>query len=342
MTNFYDPFGLLRRMLSSGNPIAHSVLLREFLGIAATPFDLALRPAERRRLRRQPPGDPPVILFTGGPRRGTTITYQLLARYLPVSYISNWVGAFRWSPISAGCLLRRTTENYRGTAQSYFGNSAGLGGPNDGFNVWNRWLGTERRTVLPITDEAALEMQQFFAAWHAAFGKPHLNKHNRLVLCIARVAEILSNATIVIVHRDPVFMAQSLIEARSQIQGDVKHAWGLLGREANAVTAGNPIIAVCEQVNDIHARMAEQLAATPPERLCIVRYEELCRDPLAVLRDVATKARLPQPIQLPPDIEALQDTNASRLPDEVLDEIREHVVYHDFAEFMSSSSSKCC
>jgi hypothetical protein len=330
MANFQDPVGLLRRMISSGNATARSVLLRELLGIVAKPFDLLLSPAEHRWIRAHPIADAPMIIIVGGPRSGTTVTYQLLARYLPVSFVSNWVAAFHRAPITAGRLLPWTTEHYRGTDENYFGNSRGLAGPNDAFNIWNRWLGTQRRIVEQITEDAADDMRQFFSAWHAAFQKPLLNKHNRHILCMARLADVLPKAIFVIVHRDPIFMAQSLIQARALVQGTVNRGWGVLARDADASQPNSHIDVVCEQVNEIHDRIVKQLPSIPVARRCIVPYEAFCRDPAAVVENIASIVWPHQTIDLPSRIDPLEDTNQIRLPRNVIDQVQQRVTNFDF------------
>ena len=142
--NFRDPVGLLKRMLLSGNRAAYDALLRAGLAIGVTPIDLLLQSRERRHLSEVSLDKPthPQLLIVGPPRSGSTLLYQTLARYADVSYLSNLSDLFPRSPIAATSLLQRRRKLGGKNFSNYYGQTAGLRAPNDGFAVWNRWAGT--------------------------------------------------------------------------------------------------------------------------------------------------------------------------------------------------------
>ena len=75
-------------MLFSGDRVARFVLFREFFNLASKPIDWLLQPFEKRLLKQTANDTAPKIFVVGGSRSGTTIVYQTLAHYLPVSYFS--------------------------------------------------------------------------------------------------------------------------------------------------------------------------------------------------------------------------------------------------------------
>jgi len=200
-SNFNDPVGLLMRMLRSGNRAAYGALFRTAFSIGLTPLDWLLQAKEKRRLAAVDESQirHPLVLIVGPPRSGSTLLYQALARYANVSYLTNLTSMFPRSPISSASLFQaygqRPTKSFAmglfakrsfaKSSQNYYGQTPGLRSPNDGFEVWNRWLGEDRYQAPETLEPAsAKQMRRFFAAWTKEFDKPFLNKNNRNALCL--------------------------------------------------------------------------------------------------------------------------------------------------------------
>lgn len=84
-----------------------------------------------------------------------------------------------------GWLAGKTSADFH----NFYGQTAGLNGPNHGFTIWNQWLGEDR--YVPRTDLSTDEMkamQIFFAAWSDTFQKPLLNKNNRNTDCLDQLS----------------------------------------------------------------------------------------------------------------------------------------------------------
>ncbi|NNL98038.1 MAG: sulfotransferase [Acidimicrobiia bacterium] len=306
--NFQDPVGLVRRMLASGDPAARSALSREALRYLLMPLDWVLGRWEQRRLARPQGPDLPIVLIVGSPRSGSTLLYQVLAAHLPVSYPSNLTALFERSPITATMRLGRWARR-SGGYRSYYGNTRSLGAPNDAFSIWNRWLGEDRYSVpQQITPGIAGEMTSFFAAWGTAFPEPFLNKNNRNTAAIALLAEQLPGARFIVARREPLFVAQSLIEARETVQGDRSIGWGLAaGEEASDDSTAD----VAEQVARIEELIETQLAPVDSARVLEVAYGDLCYDPTGVVRQVGEWLALePQRLE---DLKPFQSTDEARL-----------------------------
>ena len=306
--NFQDPVGLVRRMLASGDPAARSALGREALRYLLLPLDWVLGRFERRRLKVSAGRLPPIVLIVGSPRSGSTLLYQVLTGHLPVSYPSNLTALFERAPITATARLSRLAPRSRGY-RSYYGNTGPLGSPNDAFSIWNRWLG-EDRYMIPdhLSAEGAGAMRSFFAAWGTAFSQPFLNKNNRNTAAVRLLADELPTARFIVTRRNPLFVAQSLLEARETVQGDRSVGWGLAAEESDH---DDDLVDVAEQVVRIEALIKAQLAAIDPARVFEVRYDDLCDDPGGVVRRVAKWLGL-APHRLD-DLEPFESTDVVRL-----------------------------
>jgi hypothetical protein len=289
--HFTDPFGLLVRILRSGDRVARAALVREVSTVALSPLDRWLEIAEARRMRSAPSSMLPLVLIVGSSRAGTTFVYQALARYLPLTYFTNLSALFPRAPLTASRLFLRRTGTERATFQNYYGNTAGLDGPNDGFHIWNRWLGTERyRAPQTLAEDAIASMRQFFAAWTQAFGRPLLNKNNRNADCVALLGHVLPEAFFVVVRRNPVDLAQSLLIARQHVQGDKRRKWGLLSLDQQ--DAGDPlgyVDSVCQQIMEIDRKLGADCQTLPASRFIDVQFERFCDNPADVIAEISNR-----------------------------------------------------
>jgi len=293
-SNFKDPIGLLKRMLLSGNKVAYSVLVREFLSKLLIPVDFVLRPTERRILKSEKKKlKRPMILILGGSRSGTTLLYQTLVRYLDVSYVSNFISAFASSPISAYSLFKNIIPKAGKSFQNYYGSVAGLGGPNDAFVIWNRWLGEDRNRI-PNRIEATSkrDMKNFFQTWFAVSKKPFINKNNRNSLCAPLFAEVFDNVVFVEIHRNPIYVAQSLVLSRRMVQGSDKVGWGVLGSDSQTNHDSlHYIDEICEQVYTVDQIIAKGREKIKSEDYIRISYEEFCRNPDGLVRAVGSRTK---------------------------------------------------
>jgi hypothetical protein len=287
-SNFRDPAGLARRMVTSGQAPARWSLGLAALAALSTPVDLWWGRHEDELLQAATSRiDQPLVFVVGCSRSGTTLAYQLLTRTTQVSYFTNLASLFRRSPITASRRFAPYLHRPKGQS-SYFGQTAGFSGANDGFAVWDRWLGIDRYRPEEPDDRAVAGMRAFFAAWTTAFPRPLVNKNNRNALAIRWLASALPEARFVVVRRDRRATVRSLLGAREHVQGSVDHAWGLAAADVGA--SDDPLRHVdvtYQQVAVVDAALDEQLAGLAADRFVDVRYEALCGDPGAFVECVA-------------------------------------------------------
>ncbi len=283
--NYRQPVRLVWRMLTSGNRVAISSLMREATKLVVPPVDWMLAREESRCLQQDHRSTHPILLVVGAPRSGTTLINQTLARCTEVSYFSNLTDMFPRSPLTATRWFSSRFGAEATNYQSYYGQTKRLSEPNDGFSIWNRWLGFDRYTTPHhLAEPVVQEMQKFFQAWTATFGLPLLNKNNRNTSCIALLAAAIPQAQFLVVRRDPLCVAQSLIQARENVQGDKRAVWGLESRSVHA--SSDPlgyVDDICDQLIEIENQLQTQIRQVAASRIHSIQYEDFCRNPAALL-----------------------------------------------------------
>lgn len=272
------------------------------LGLAAAPLDFVLQLAEQRRYRKAPSPRLPLIFICGAPRSGTTLVEQVLIRHLPVAFLNNLTAIFPRAPLTANHLFRPSHRISDLAYHNYYGKTVGLGGPNDGLHLWDRWLGSDRTRVrTSLTPDEQSDMRHFFGAMEQMFGKPILVKNNNLNACASLVAEVFQRAHFICMTREPLFLAQSQLLARAHIHGSEDVPYGLHEAPGSRPEPSQVIEDVCRQVLYHQQVTHEQQQRVGSERFWIVQYEAFCQNPSALIEAVATRV-----LGQPPTPEALQ------------------------------------
>jgi hypothetical protein len=312
--HFDNPFGLAVRLLRTCEPAAMFAMGSAAAGVLTAPIDFALGPFERRLYRRAGENTGPLAFICGAPRAGTTVVHQTLVRHLSVTHFTNLTALFPMSPLMAtrlaGRFLREPVPEY----DSFYGRTPRLSGLNDALYLWDRWLGSNRLDARPrLSARASHDMQQFFAAWTAAAGRPLVAKCNHLNASAHLVADALPEAIFICVERDPLWLAQSLLKAREFLHGDRSRPYGLA---ETGSTVGDPLESVAAQVR-FHADLADrQERRIGRDRFWRIRYEDFCREPVELVRRVG-RALFGEGIkgQLPTAIPAHPCANRKTLDD---------------------------
>ena len=126
-----NPFAVAWEVLRSRDAAAYAALWQTALGVAATPVDLLLRPAEARRYSAADAPQRPQVFVCGPPRSGTTLVSQVLLNSARFSFFNNLMSLFPGAPITAARRLGRFTGPRRRDFTDFYGKTRSLSGPND-------------------------------------------------------------------------------------------------------------------------------------------------------------------------------------------------------------------
>ena len=203
--------------------------------------------------------------------------------------------------------------------ENYFGQTRALNGPNDGFVLWNRWLGPDRYRTATLEAPLQADMRATLDAWCAHHDRAFLNKNNHNTACIEALAKALERAHFVVVRRDLVQVAQSLLRAREAVHGDRRRGWGLWSTDVESHDPRAAMDAVCEQVARISRHLRRCAEVVGAERLTVVDYDALCRSPAETVADLGRRLGGLEPTLA---LRPLTSTDGSRLPPRELDYLR--------------------
>jgi LPS sulfotransferase NodH len=228
----------------------------------------------------------PPLLVVGAPRTGSTLLYQLLVQAFDVTYLSNrhcrWYGAPSFVE-----RLRRTAPN--ASYESRYGATGGVDAPSECGPYWYRFFRRSPQYV-PLAETNAAQLRRVRAAVRAltdAHGRPVVFKNLMCSLRLEPIGAALPEALFVVIHRDLVATASSLLAGRKAIFGDYGHWWSAEPPEIDELRSLPPEQQVVEQVRRIEALIERDRERLGGKRFLELRYEELCADPDASLDAVA-------------------------------------------------------
>ncbi len=230
------------------------------------------------------------LFIVGPPRSGTTLLYLLLAHRFRTSYISNFLVMTPKSPV----LLGKIAKPFHPLAgpRSFFnryGETQGWRGPNQGYRVWNEWFPTERDYIPPdeITSAKRLGLRRMIAGIEAIGGGPFVNKWQRNAARIEALDTIFPEALFVRVTRDPVYIAQSLLKGKLELNGDIHRWYSVRPSEMPPVADLSPTEQVSYQAVLIDRQIERDLSHLGKGRSFTLGYEDLCANPAKILDDMA-------------------------------------------------------
>jgi hypothetical protein len=234
----------------------------------------------------------PVVFIVGVPRSGTTLLYQLMCRHLDVGYVSNTMARWWMVPVAAARIrspLRRQARET--TLVSDLGRSNEPDGPHEFGWFWQFHLLHED------TDDLAsdtLEDRDFGAAkaelegLAGYFERPLVLKALvHVPYKIAWLKKNLPQARFIWIHRDPTFVAQSIIEARQDRFGDPTRWWSVRPRDVAQWRSRPPVEQVAHQIIDVTEAIERGFVEVGPDATLHVEYDQLVRQPEAELRRIA-------------------------------------------------------
>lgn len=250
----------------------------------------------------------PVVVVVGCPRSGTTFLTQLLAATGAFAYPSNLIARFAYAP-HIGALIQQLLLNPEYDLGNEFsdlrsgsnfasnvGKTSGALGINEFFHFWRRFFPHHDPGHL---EEGELEsvkigqMRQELASIQAVFGAPFMSKGMMLQYNLAHFAKAMPELKIVHVKRDPLYLMQSVTQARLKYYGTDKIWWSVKPKEYSFLKDSEPATQVAGQVLFTDQAIQSQIKDLPTNRWITACYESVCKDPRKFLKELAERFDIP-------------------------------------------------
>lgn len=232
---------------------------------------------------------PPVFVL-GAPRSGTTLLYQLVCRAFEVGYLSNAHCQLYGAPSLAHSALAAWFD-FSGTDrfESSFGDTPRAESPSECGDFWYRFFprayeAASRRPEIGEKERAALAVA--VARLTDCFGRPVVFKNVMNVLRLKAITRAFSTSRFLVVERELLANAHSLLYARQRNLGCYDRWWSLPVpgfQELSSEPAERQVIAQIEGTQEVIQDGEEDAG---PGRFLRVPYEGICRDPEGTVRDV--------------------------------------------------------
>lgn len=263
-----------------------------------------LGPAEAKLEQEAPPATRPHVLVVGAPRGGTTLLLQWLAASGAFWYPTNLAARLSRTPALAVRLERLLTDPALAFGDDLFdlgggvdfrsdlGKTRGALAPNEFWFFWRRFLPTSELRALGDEGLAGSDLgglRAALASIEAAVQRPLAMKGMMVQYDLEAFARALPNAFFLHVVRDPVYNAQSLLEARMGFHGSRESWYSAKPADHDRLAGLPPEEQVVGQVASTHRAIRAGRAAIDPARSLEVDYESFCAHPARTWATLAAK-----------------------------------------------------
>jgi hypothetical protein len=234
---------------------------------------------------------PGPVFMIGAPRSGTTLIYQLLLNRFKFTYFSNFIAKHAENPVAAAIVQKLIYENNSQFGfTSRYGSTEGELGPSEFGELWYRWFPRVPNIYVQkksVSRKALKELRNVLLGVMAVNMKPILIKNTFNSMRIAPLVEAFPESSFIVCHREPQYVAQSLLRGRIDLFGNKNAWWSVPPKEYGQIKDHYAWEQVAEQVHYIYKQIAEDEKRYGSERFCHVNYADMCKDPNRTLSEIA-------------------------------------------------------
>jgi len=250
----------------------------------------SLLPLERMLRHRYRGARYPVVFIVGVPRSGTTLLYQLIARFLRVGYITNRMARYWMTPI-AGAMLSGRIDRSQIELESSYGAGTTDMSPHE-FSWFWQFYGymhdhddLDDRTLSEMDWRAITASLSGLAEYsQAPLVLKSLNYVNYHIRWLQRQ---MPQAKFLWIDRNDVATARSILSVREGRYGDSSIWWSVRPRDFREWAERPPEEQVAHQVSDIRSSIQDAFSSRDTSAAFRTSYESLVSSPARVVSEVA-------------------------------------------------------
>ena len=254
-------------------------------GLLSVPYQLlnqGLHTIECRIMGRNMESLPyaPVFII-GAPRSGSTVLYQVLTNYYDFGFLANIHCLFYGGPsLIENILHSNRSGGGHADYTSRFGKTEGWSSPSECGEFWYRFF-RRHPPYVPLEEADPGKMEELRKAFYAlemAFKKPILFKNLYCTLRLMPIATTLPEARFIVIRREIVDNAHSILEGRENVKGDYSTWWSAEPPDIEQLRHRPPAEQAVEQVRHINDLIDRDRQLIDPSRFVDVQYESFCDD----------------------------------------------------------------
>lgn len=257
---------------------------QNYLNAARILANESILPLAELTLSRDPslPLKHPPIFILGAPRCGSTLAVQVITKALTVGFLSNRHAQWYGAPALCERMFPTTPRTLASDYRSKHGNINGTDAPSEAGEWWYRFF---RRSPVytPLQESFPKKMRSFrrsITALTNAFDRPILFKNLYASLRLQPITSHIPESIFIVVHRNEIDNAHSILEARYKQFGSYDHWFSSEPPNIDSLKKLPPEQQAIEQVREIHKTINQDLATNEHgvTRRFDIHYEELCND----------------------------------------------------------------
>lgn len=229
------------------------------------------------------------VFILGAPRSGTTLFYQALLSEFGFSYFSNLHCKLFGMPWLIEKFSNYKTQYQKNTSfTSKFGNTSGWFSPSECGDYWYRFFRKKPQHVSldDVDQEKLLELKKSFSILQGVATSPFVFKNLMCSLRLEPILKIFPNAIFLVLDRNEVDTAHSILESRYKLYQDYETWFSLEPPNIKELSTLPAEAQVIEQIRATYKLINDQRKKIP-DQFCTINYEEFCNSPKNVMQMIS-------------------------------------------------------
>ncbi len=221
------------------------------------------------------------VFVLGAPRCGSTLFYQAMIHTNRFCYLQNRMMRHRYSLADYTARCIHPDIDYRSDFQNAFGRTDGESGPHEGFPFWRRFYPRKIHDYIfehTLDGDAVREIRCTIRFLADYFEAPFFSKNLEMSLRLRSLQKVFPDAVYIVLYRDPMSIAASILDARKRLMGNPDRWWSMRPSQYSELLTRPRHMQICFQIIHVYEAIHNDLANK--DRALAVRYEDFCRQPM--------------------------------------------------------------
>jgi hypothetical protein len=220
----------------------------------------------------------PIIFIIGAGRTGSTLLYQSLIQLYDFGYFSNLHCAFYGSAGLVEKIFHPTKYKKKSNFKSKYGRTNSITSPCECGNYWYQFFRKNPPYVDldDISTKKLDELSNSLNYFSSSFKNPVIIKNLYNSLRLLPIAKALPNSIFIIMKRDEIDTAQSIMVGRKAFFGDYDQWFSLKPPNYDDLLKLPNHMQVVEQIRSIYNQINKNKSIIGKHRFIEIKYEDFC------------------------------------------------------------------